>query len=86
MYRYKNSQDTLKNAILAALPIAPRGFEPIDENSQALLNKRVMKSNTIVLSDCLDAKNQADLKKIIDAWPKLPEHIQKAILALVGVG
>jgi hypothetical protein len=25
----KNSQDTLKNAILAALPIAPRGFEPL---------------------------------------------------------
>jgi hypothetical protein len=26
----------------------------------------------------------ADLKKLLDAWPTLPEHIRAAILALVG--
>jgi hypothetical protein len=69
---------------LCAIP--SRGVEPINETSQVIENKEVKKNGTSDLSGNLDGKNQADLKKIIEAWPNLSEHIQKAILALVGVG
>ncbi|HBG26959.1 MAG TPA: hypothetical protein DDX75_07680, partial [Phycisphaerales bacterium] len=63
--------------------IPSRGVELIEENSQAFAGKELMKNATSVLSDCLATKNQNDLKKIIKAWPRLSEHIQRTILALV---
>ena len=44
-----------------------------------------MKNNAIDLSGNLDGKNQADLKKIIGAWPKLSEQVQRTILTLAKV-
>ncbi|MCE5341744.1 MAG: hypothetical protein LLF92_11570 [Planctomycetaceae bacterium] len=79
----KNSHNT-HNTLLMKSPIPSRGVEPVKENSQAITSKEVMKNESIDLTDCLAAKNQTNLKKVIEAWPKLSEYIQKAILALVG--
>jgi hypothetical protein len=81
----ENSQDTLQNTILAKNTIAPRGFEPLNENQQADDNKRLTENQNPVLSTSLDKIQQKypELQEMISAWPKLPEHIKAAIKALV---
>ncbi|MBN2455957.1 MAG: hypothetical protein JXB29_05390 [Sedimentisphaerales bacterium] len=65
--------------------IAPRGFEPLKENQQAADNKRLTKNANPVLSTCLDKilQKYPEIKRIIAAWPDLPEHIKAAIKGLI---
>ena len=65
--------------------IAPRGFEPLNENPQLTNNKRVTKNPNLVLATGLDKILQKDpeLASVIKAWSELGEHIKAAIKALV---
>jgi hypothetical protein len=70
---------------LISLKIAPRGFEPLKQKSQAVYNKEVTESNKPVLSTSLDKilQKHSDLAQLIKTWPALPEHIKTAIKALI---
>ena len=65
--------------------IAPRGFEPLNNNSKAPANKQLTKNSNPVLSTSLDKTLQKypEIERIITAWPELPEHIKAAIKALI---
>jgi hypothetical protein len=41
-----------------------------------------------LLAGCSDQPEQpldADLQRVLDAWPALPDHIKAAVLALIGI-
>ena len=63
----------------------PRGFEPLSENPQALVNTAVTNIAGSVLPVCLpdSAQNDSDLAAVVDAWPLLPDAIRARILGLV---
>ncbi len=68
-----------------SLRIAPRGFEPLNENQQTTDHKTLTENQNPVLSTGLDILLQKwpELKQIIAVWPKLPEHIKAAVRALI---
>ena len=65
--------------------IAPRGFEPLNENQQAIDNKALTESKTPVLSASLDKilQKHPDLAHLVERWPDLPESIKTTIKTLV---
>jgi hypothetical protein len=68
-----------------SLRIAPRGFEPLNNNSKALVNKQLTENSNPVLSTSLDKTLQKypDLAQLVKVWSELPEHTKTAIKALV---
>jgi hypothetical protein len=66
------------------IEIAPRGFEPLNENQQAADNKALTETENPVFATSLAILLQKypDLQEIISAWPKLPEHIKAEIKTL----
>lgn len=70
---------------LSQFKIAPRGFEPLNENPQLTNNTRLTENKVSVLSTSLDksAQKHPELEQIIKVWPELPEHTKKAIKALI---
>ena len=67
------------------LKIAPRGFEPLNNNSKAVDNKTLIENSNPVLSTSLDNLLQIypDLAQVVKVWSELPEHTKTAIKALV---
>jgi hypothetical protein len=65
--------------------IAPRGFEPLNNNSKATVNKRLTKNINPVLATSLDKTLQKypDLAQLVKAWPELPEHTKASIKTLI---
>jgi F0F1-type ATP synthase beta subunit len=65
--------------------IAPRGFEPLKANQEAIINTELTKSQDSVLSTGLDKVLQKypELGQIITAWPELSEQDRKAVLDIV---
>jgi len=68
--------------------IAPRGFEPLNENQQPVDNKTLTKSQNRVLSTGLDKilQKHPDLALAVERWPNLPEHIKQTIKTLLLSG
>jgi hypothetical protein len=65
--------------------IAPRGFEPLNNNSKVPVNKTLTKNSNPVLSTSLDkiVQKYPDLSQLVKAWPELPEDTKTAIKALI---
>jgi hypothetical protein len=65
--------------------IAPRGFEPLNENQQAIDNKALTENQNPVLSTGLDKvlQKHPDLALVVERWPDLPDAIKTAIKALI---
>ena len=81
-HRQKNSQDTIKIAILAH-SVIPQG-DP-NETTQSLASKGFSENtdshrvqNTVHL-----IANHPELQQLIEAWSKLPDHIKSAIQTLI---
>jgi hypothetical protein len=68
--------------------IAPRGFEPLNENQQAVTNKALTENENPVLSTGLDnlLQKYPDLRLIIERWQELPKHVRQAVKKLVLTG
>jgi hypothetical protein len=66
--------------------IAPRGFEPLNENQQSVENKALTQSENPVLAASLDKilQKHPDLAHLVEHWPNLPDSIKAAIKALVS--
>jgi len=65
---------------------APRvGLEPTRSNRQGIDNKELTENENPVLSTGLDkiVQKYPEIVKLIQAWPKLPETIRSAIVAIV---
>jgi hypothetical protein len=84
-HRHKNGQDALNNAVLTVNQIAPRGFEPLNENPQSVDNKALTQSENPVLDASLDKilQKYPDLALVVERWPGMPEHIKQAIKTLL---
>ncbi len=65
--------------------IAPRGFEPLERNSQALETVALTENPSGVLASCLAllSPKHPDLALLIEAWPSLPPDVKKQITRLV---
>ena len=76
----------LKPPFGVCIEIPPRGIEPLEENSQPIINKGLTKNQEPVFAVSLDILLQKypDLKAIIEVWPELPENIKEAIKALIN--
>jgi hypothetical protein len=61
--------------------IAPRGFEPLNENQQSLENKALTENKNPVLDASLDKilQKYPDLAAVVERWPDLPENIKQLI-------
>jgi len=66
-----------------ARQIAPRGFEPLNENQQPVGNKRLTENDNPVLSIGLDKllQKHPDLVSLIEHWTDIPEPTRKQIIA-----
>jgi hypothetical protein len=67
--------------------IAPRGFEPLNENQQPVDNKALTQSENPVLATSLDKilQKHPDLAQVVERWSNLPIRIKAAIIAIVHV-
>jgi len=65
--------------------IAPRGFEPLNNNSKAVINKTLTENSNPVLATSLDnlVQKYPDLAQLVKVWPELPEDTKKAIRVLI---
>jgi hypothetical protein len=72
---------------IAITQIAPRGFEPLNENQQTVDNEALTENQNLNLSTSLDKVLQKypEIASLIQAWPNLPEHIKAAIKTLAQV-
>ncbi len=61
--KYTNSQELLKNELLAANPIPLMGVESLESNQQSDKNKEHKENAVSVFSTCLD--------KIVQKYPEL---------------
>ena len=68
--------------------IAPRGFEPLNENQQSVDNKALTQSENPVLDASLDKilQKHPDLAQVVERWPDLPESIKAEVKALIQEG
>jgi hypothetical protein len=67
------------------LPIAPRGFEPLEANLQSAENKELTEKANPVFATGLAKTLQKypELEQIITAWPELPEQVKNTIKELI---
>jgi len=65
--------------------IAPRGFEPLNNNSKAVINKTLTENSNPVLSNSLDkiVQKHPELRELVEVWPNLTEHAKSKIKALI---
>jgi hypothetical protein len=61
-----------------------RGFEPLTDSPEGRASQGVAPLASEPLAQTLARESQIDpsLARVVDAWPKLPEAIRKAMLAL----
>ena len=64
------------------------GLEPVTPSTEGPLAESLATTPPIPLAQALARESQIDptLARIVDAWPKLPEAIRRAMLALVESG
>jgi hypothetical protein len=74
-----NHKSTISNRI------APRGFEPLNENQQPVDNKTLTENQNPVLAASLDKilQNHPDLAQVVERWPDLPDTMKIAIKTLI---
>jgi hypothetical protein len=85
LYFWFNCANKCWALFFAPQKIAPRGFEPLNENQQPVDNKALTENQNPVLATSLDKilQKHPDLALVVERWPNLSDTIKQAVKTLV---